>query len=66
MACRLRAAIPDGEWNLIRDAVQRGQLTGTGGFIDKVEAILGKRVENRPRGRPTQATDQPTEAGVGK
>ena len=39
---------------------------GTGGFIDQVEAMLGKRVENRSRGRPTQATDQPTEAGVGK
>jgi len=39
---------------------------GTGGFIDKVEAILGKRIENRSRGRPIQATDQPTEAGVGK
>ncbi len=39
---------------------------GTGGFIDKAEAILGKRIENRSRGRPAQATDQPTEAGVGK
>ncbi len=39
---------------------------GTGGFIDKAEAILGKRIENRPRGRPTQATGQPTEAGAGK
>lgn len=62
----LRAAIPEGEWNLIREAVQRGQLTGTGGFIDKVEEILGKRIENRSRGRPTKATDKPTEAGVGK
>lgn len=40
--------------------------TGTCGFIDKVEAILGKRIENRSRGRPTQATEQQTEAGVGK
>ncbi len=39
---------------------------GTGGFIDKAEAILGKRIENRSRGRPAQATGQPTEAGAGK
>ena len=39
---------------------------GTGGFIDQVEAILGKRIENRFRGRPAQASDLPTEAGVGK
>jgi hypothetical protein len=38
----------------------------TGGFIDKVEAILGQRIENRSCGRPTQAAEQPTEAGAGK
>lgn len=43
----LRAAIPGGEWNLIREAVQRGQLTGTGRFVDKVEEILGRRIEKR-------------------
>jgi putative transposase len=48
----LRATIPEGEWNLIRDAVQRGQLTGTGRFVDKVEAVLGRRIEKRTRGRP--------------
>jgi hypothetical protein len=31
--------------------VQRGQLTGTGRFVEKVEAILGKRIEHRSRGR---------------
>ncbi len=39
---------------------------GTDGFIDKVEATQGERIENRSRGRPTQATEQPTEAGAGK
>ena len=48
----LRATIPEGEWNLIRDAVQRGQLTGTGRFVDKVEEVLGRRIEKRARGRP--------------
>lgn len=48
----LHAAIPEGEWTLIRDAVQRGQLTGTGRFVDKVEGVLGRRIEKRTRGRP--------------
>ena len=51
----LHAAVPQGEWILIRTAVQRGQLTGRPAFIDKVEEILGKRIEHRSRGRPTRA-----------
>ncbi len=39
---------------------------GTGGFIDKVEAILRKRIENRSCGRPTKETEQPMDVGVGK
>lgn len=50
----LHAAIPPGEWALIRSAVQRGQLTGQQRFVDKVEEILGKRIENRSRGRPAK------------
>ena len=37
---------------LIRDALQRGQLTGTSRFVDEVERIVGARVERRARGRP--------------
>jgi putative transposase len=48
----LRTAIPEGEWALIREAVQRGQLTGTQRFADEVEAIVGRRVERRGQGRP--------------
>jgi putative transposase len=48
----LQTAIPDGEWNLIREAVQRGQLTGTDRFTEEVAAITGRRVERRGQGRP--------------
>lgn len=50
----LYAAIPEGESTLIREAVQRGQLTGHGGFVDKVEKILGKRIDKRSPGRPAK------------
>jgi putative transposase len=48
----LLAAIPDGEWKLIREAVQRGQLTGADRFTQEVAGILGRRIERRGRGRP--------------
>ncbi len=47
-------AIPDKELELIRQAVQRGQLTGNNRFIDEVESILGRRVEFRAQGRPAK------------
>jgi putative transposase len=37
---------------MIRDALQRGQLTGTSRFVDEVERIVGQRIEQRGRGRP--------------
>jgi putative transposase len=58
----LRVASPDGEWDVIRRAVQRGQLTGSRSFIDKVEEILGKRVEHRSRGRPAKSLSRPGDA----
>lgn len=57
----LQAAIPSGEWELIREAVQRGQLTGTHRFTDEVADILGRRVERRGRGRPTKTGGTPNE-----
>jgi len=48
----LQTAIPDGEWSLIRESVQRGQLTGTDRFPAEVAAITGRRVERRGQGRP--------------
>ena len=43
-------AIPKSEWALIREATQRGQLTGNNRFIDQVEKITGRRIEHRKPG----------------
>jgi len=48
----MRQAIPDDEIGSIRNALQRGQLTGTRRFVDEVEGISGLRIEQRGRGRP--------------
>jgi putative transposase len=48
----VRSAIPPGEWEPIRSALQRGQLTGNERFIDEVTAIIGRRIEQRQQGRP--------------
>jgi len=48
----LVSAIPDGEWALIRAAVQGGQLTGGEDFSGRVAATLRRTIENRGRGRP--------------
>ncbi|YAF59305.1 hypothetical protein DOCECA_03885 [Pseudomonas sp. E102] len=45
-------AIPAEQVRLIRDALQRGQLTETGRFVDEVERIVGIRIEQRGQGRP--------------
>jgi putative transposase len=46
------AAIPEEEWRLMRQAIQRGQLTGTERFIEEVAAKIGKRIALRGQGRP--------------
>ena len=48
----VRSAIPPGEWEMIRSALQRGQLTGNERFVDEVAAIMGRRIEHRQPGRP--------------
>jgi putative transposase len=45
------------EWQLIRDAIQRGQLTGGDRFIEEIKAIMGKRIERRGQGRPKKETE---------
>lgn len=42
----------DEESDLIRGALQRGQLTGNSRFVDEVERVAGVRVERRGQGRP--------------
>ena len=54
----VRDAVPQAELLVIREALQRGQLTGTGRFVDEVEHITGLRMERRGQGRPR--------AGLGK
>lgn len=43
--------IPDAELKLIREALQRGQLTGSAKFVEDVEQIVRRRVELRGQGR---------------
>ncbi|VXB06088.1 transposase [Pseudomonas sp. 8AS] len=40
------------ETSLIREALQRGQLTGSSRFIDEIERVTGLRIEQRGQGRP--------------
>jgi putative transposase len=42
----------EGEWELIRQSLQRGQLTGGKRFVDEIEAKIERRVEFRGQGRP--------------
>ena len=48
----VKDAIPAGEWELIRQSLQRGQLTGSIRFVDEIEKKIKRRVECRGRGRP--------------
>ena len=51
----VREAVPEAETRVIREALQRGQLTGNGRFVDEVEHILGRRIEFRRQGRPARS-----------
>lgn len=46
------SAIPHGEWDFLRESIQRGQLTGNQRFVDQVESVIGRRIEHRKQGRP--------------
>ncbi|MCY1414345.1 Transposase IS200 like protein [compost metagenome] len=48
----VKQAIPPEELALIREAVQRGQLTGNARFVDEIERVTGIRIERRGQGRP--------------
>ena len=45
--------VPEPELSLMREALQRGQLTGNQRFVDEVEQIIDVRVERRRPGRPS-------------
>jgi putative transposase len=47
-------AITSSELQLIRGALQRGQLTGNHRVIDEIEQITGLRISHRMRGRPAK------------
>ncbi|MCO7522675.1 MULTISPECIES: transposase [unclassified Pseudomonas] len=47
----VREAISEEELSLIREAIQRGQLTGSSRFVDEIAQITGKRIERRRQGR---------------
>ena len=46
--------VPTEEWERIRAAVQRGQLTGSDRFVSEVVKHVGRRIEWRGWGRPRQ------------
>jgi len=48
----VKGSIPEGELLLIRQSLQRGQLTGSTRFVDEVEEKINRRVEFRGQGRP--------------
>lgn len=48
----LTGMIPEGEWKLIREASQRGQLTGSRNFVQEISRKLGRTIELRGQGRP--------------
>ncbi|AXJ04707.1 transposase [Pseudomonas fluorescens] len=52
----IEGATPSNELQLIRAALQRGQLTGDTRFVDEIEKFTGRRVHFRVRGRPERGT----------
>ncbi|QJI43708.1 transposase [Pseudomonas sp. ADAK2] len=50
----MEQGVPSSELQLIRGALQRGQLTGSPKFTDEIEEITGLRITQRARGRPAK------------
>lgn len=51
----VKGTIPPYEIKLIREALQRGQVTGKDLFRDAISQKLGIRLSNQKQGRPTKA-----------
>ena len=47
----VQAGTPDAELRLIRQSLQRCQLTGDDRFVDTVERLTGRRIEHKAPGR---------------
>ncbi|MSU94653.1 transposase [Pseudomonas mandelii] len=54
----MEQTIPSTELQLIRGALQRGQLTGNPRFTDEIEKITGLRISHRVQGRPAKRLEQ--------
>jgi putative transposase len=54
----VRGSVSQAELSLIREGLQRGQLTGSSRFVDEVERIAGLRIERRGQGRPRACTEK--------
>ena len=54
----VHGAVSQAELSLIREGLQRGQLTGDSRFVDEVERIAGLRIERRGQGRPRAFTEK--------
>jgi len=39
----VKGLIPEGEWELIRQSLQRGQLTGSARFVGEIEQKIERR-----------------------
>ena len=50
----LQDTIAAEELTVIRQSIQRNQLTGSKRYIDAIEKKIGKRLECRGQGRPRQ------------
>lgn len=51
----ISASVPRGEWDVLRCAVQRGQLTGDRSFVDMIQQKLGRRIDPRGPRRPRKS-----------
>ena len=52
------SAVPEGEWERIREAIQRGHLTGKHQLEEEVAEKLGIRLEMKKPGRPKKSLAQ--------
>ena len=54
----IRESTTSSEIELIRSALQRGQLTGSARFVDEIERVQGQRIELRGQGRPRKLPEK--------